>query len=178
MEMSIEDRLRSSIRDVADFPQPGILFKDITPILLDAGLCRDVTKEIARRMSHLKPEAVAAIEARGFLFGILIAQEMGLPFIPIRKAGKLPYKTVSYQYSLEYGLATVEMHEDSVREGMRVMVHDDLLATGGTAAAAASLIEMQGGQVAGFSFLVELEFLKGRELLKPFATLTDTVVKY
>lgn len=176
--MNIEERLRIVIRDVENFPKEGILFKDITPILQDAALCKDITDKIVENLSGMQLDAIAAVEARGFFFGILLAQQLGLPFIPIRKAGKLPYKIVTYQYALEYGLASVEMHEDAVQKGMKVLVHDDLLATGGTAEAAASLIQLQGGEVSGFSFIVELDFLKGRETLKSYSPYIDSLVRY
>ncbi len=163
----IEDKLKKIIRDVPDFPKPGIIFKDITPILLDAKLTKEVVSELAKTTQSLNLNAIVGIESRGFWFGIMLANELGIPFIPIRKKGKLPYKTLSYKYDLEYGTAEVEVHEDAIQKNWNVLVHDDLLATGGTAKAASELILMQGGNVAGFSFVVELDFLNGRnELLK------------
>lgn len=169
----LEQRLRQAIRDVPDFPKPGILFKDITPILLDHTLCADTADALAEGVRHLRPDVVIGVESRGFFFGLMMAQRLGVPFVPVRKAGKLPYRTVSHEYELEYGTATVEMHIDAVQPGQRVLIHDDLLATGGTAAAAAELVKRQGGTVAGFSFLVALDFLDGEKTLKPYA---DTVV--
>ncbi|MCB0381651.1 MAG: adenine phosphoribosyltransferase [Flavobacteriales bacterium] len=163
----IEDKLKKVIRDVPDFPKAGIIFKDITPILLDAKLTKEVVSELAKTTQSLNLNAIVGIESRGFWFGIMLANELGIPFIPIRKKGKLPYKTLSYKYDLEYGSAEVEVHEDAIQKNWNVLVHDDLLATGGTAKAASELILMQGGNVAGFSFVVELDFLNGRtELLK------------
>lgn len=163
----ISKKLNTAIRDVPNFPKEGIIFKDITPILLDAKLTKEVVSELAKNSKELKLDAIVGIESRGFWFGIMLANELNIPFIPIRKKGKLPYKTLSYKYDLEYGSAEVEMHEDAIQKNWNVLVHDDLLATGGTAKAAAELILMQGGSVAGFSFVVELDFLNGRnELLK------------
>lgn len=174
--MSIDQRVRDAIRDVPDFPKPGILFKDITPILLDPALCSAVADELARSASDV--DAVVGVESRGFLFGMMIAERLKVPFITVRKAGKLPYRTISYSYDLEYGSATVEMHIDAVRPGMRCLVHDDLLATGGTAAAAAELIAMQGGAVAGFSFLVGLSFLGGADALSRYAAPINSIITY
>ncbi len=174
----LEQRLRDAIRDVPDFPKPGILFKDITPILLDPALCSDTADALAEGVRQLRPDVVIGVESRGFFFGLMMAQRLGVPFVPVRKAGKLPYHTVSHQYSLEYGTATVEMHIDAVRPGQRVLIHDDLLATGGTAAAAAELVTRQGGTVAGFSFLVALDFLNGEQILKPYADNIVSLLHY
>lgn len=162
---SIEQRLKDTIRDIPDFPKPGILFKDITPIMADPELMTAVVEAFAKRAKDMKIDAIAGVESRGFLFGMSLAMQMGIPFITVRKKGKLPYTTVSHSYDLEYGSATIEMHVDEVRPGMKVMVHDDLLATGGTAHATAQLIEQQGGEAACYSFLVELSFLEGRQKL-------------
>ena len=162
--MTIQEKIDNAIRNVPDFPKPGILFKDITPILEDAQLSQEIVKEFAQEWKG-KIDAVAGVESRGFLFGFPLAMALNIPFILIRKKGKLPYKTISYKYDLEYGSAEIEMHQGSVSKGMKVLVHDDLLATGGTAEAAAQLIMKEGGNVAGFSFLVELAFLDGRKKL-------------
>ncbi len=163
----ISEKLNTVIRDVPNFPKEGIIFKDITPILLDAKLTKEVVSELAKNSKELKLDAIVGIESRGFWFGIMLANELNIPFIPIRKKGKLPYKTLSYKYDLEYGSAEVEIHEDAIQPNWNILVHDDLLATGGTAKAAAELILMQEANVAGFSFVVELDFLNGRnELLK------------
>lgn len=163
--MTLEQRLNTTIRDIPDFPKPGILFKDIAPILEDAVLSKDIVSHFAEILKPLKLDAIVGVESRGFLFGMPIAIALQIPFITVRKKGKLPYKTISYKYDLEYGSAEVEMHVDSIKKDWRVLVHDDLLATGGTATAAAELIKMQGAQVAGFAFLVELSFLAGRQKL-------------
>jgi adenine phosphoribosyltransferase len=176
--MSVIEKTKSLIRDVADFPKPGILFKDITPILENPVLCREITKELAQPFENQDIHAVVGIESRGFLFGMLIAQHFNIPFIPVRKAGKLPYKTVSWTYDLEYGSAVVEMHQDVIRPEWNVLIHDDLLATGGTACAAAELIKLQKGKVAGFSFLVELGFLNGRNALEKHCTQTHALIQY
>lgn len=167
--MNIADRLKASIRDVADFPKPGILFKDISTIMLDANLSMDVLEHLAQTYQGQQIDAVAGIESRGFLFGFPLAMKLGVPFILIRKEGKLPYKKIKHAYDLEYGSAVVEMHSDAVSENQRVLIHDDLLATGGSAGAAAELIQKCGAEVAGFSFLVELSFLEGQEKLKQYS---------
>ncbi len=158
-------RAASLIRDVPDFPQPGILFKDITPALADAEALREIVDTLAERIVALSPDRIVGIESRGFLFGVPVAYKLGLPFSPVRKMGKLPYQTIQQEYALEYGTNTVEAHVDAVEPGDRVVIVDDLLATGGTAMAAAALVERLGGTVAGFAFLVELSFLNGRERL-------------
>jgi adenine phosphoribosyltransferase len=174
----ISERIQNAIRDVKDFPKEGIVFKDITPILEDAQLSSDVVKEFKRQVEAWNIDAIVGIESRGFLFGLPLAMEMGLPFIPIRKKGKLPYDTISYSYDLEYGSAEVEMHTDALSAGMNVLVHDDLLATGGTATAAAELIKMQNANVAGFAFMVELAFLNGTENLKGYSENIINLVAY
>ncbi|WP_448635756.1 adenine phosphoribosyltransferase [Pedobacter panaciterrae] len=126
----IESRIKQTVRDVQDFPKPGIIFKDITPILKDPGLCMDITAALAKQLSNVAIDVVAGIESRGFLFGPSLAQLLNVPFIPIRKAGKLPYKTMQESYDLEYGSATIECHQDALLKGQRVLIHDDLLATG------------------------------------------------
>lgn len=174
----VQKRLEAAIRAVPDFPKPGILFRDITPVLEDPLLCRAITERFRETLQATPIDAIAGIESRGFLFGMPLALALGVPFITVRKKGKLPWKTVSYKYDLEYGSAEVEIHVDSVRPGMRVLVHDDLLATGGTAAAAAELVRMQGGMVAGFSFLIELAFLNGMERLRPYNAEVTRLISY
>lgn len=156
----IKEEILLAVRNVADFPKPGILFKDITPILQDPALSERLLDALASAVPS-DVNAIAGIESRGFLFGLPLAMRLGLPFIPIRKSGKLPYETVAYSYELEYGHATIEMHADALEAGHKVLIHDDLLATGGTAKAAAELVMKVGGQVAGFSFILGLESLKG-----------------
>jgi len=174
----LEHRLKAAIRAVPDFPKPGILFRDITPVLEDAALCNAAVEGFRLALADQRIDAIAGIESRGFLFGMPLAMALNIPFVTVRKKGKLPWKTVSHKYDLEYGSAEVEMHVDSVKPGMRVMVHDDLLATGGTAAAAAELIQKQGGTVAAFSFLIELSFLNGMDRLKPYGADVVRLVTY
>ena len=163
--MVLEEQMKQSIRDVLDYPKPGILFKDITPLMSNPKLFRDITAEMISRLEGIHIDAIAAVEARGFIFGSVLAHELGCPFIPVRKAGKLPYKTKSVEYSLEYGSAAIEMHEDAIEPGWRVLVHDDVLATGGTAAAAGELVRRFDAELVGFSFLINLSFLPGKEML-------------
>lgn len=176
--MSIQERLKTSIRDVADFPKPGILFKDISTIMLDAELSQDVLNHLVESYKDAQLDAIAGIESRGFLFGFPLAIKLGLPFILIRKEGKLPYNKIKHAYDLEYGSAVIEMHSDAVQANQRVLIHDDLLATGGSAGAAAELIQKSGAEVAGFSFLVELSFLEGQEKLKQYSTNIHGIISY
>lgn len=155
----------SLIRDIPDFPKPGILFKDITPVMSDPEALREIVDTLSDMVKELKADLVVGIESRGFLFGVPVAYALGLGFSPVRKVGKLPYETITQEYALEYGTNVVEMHTDAIAPGQRVVIVDDLLATGGTAAAAAQLVERLGGVVAGYCFLVELTFLNGREKL-------------
>lgn len=167
--MSLENELKAAIRDVPDFPKEGIVFKDITPIMQNAELSNKVVEAMVEKYQSEGVDVVAGIESRGFLLGYPLAMRLGVPFVLIRKKGKLPYDKISVDYDLEYGSATIEMHTDAVSKGQRVLIHDDLLATGGSASAAAELILKSGGEVAGFHFLVSLEFLKGEEKLKKFS---------
>jgi len=160
------DNLKAAIRDVPDFPIKGILFKDITPVLQDGKLFRAAVDAIADRHQGKKVDAVVGIDARGFIFAGAVAYKLGVGMIPIRKKGKLPWKTVVTSYTLEYGSETSEMHIDAVKKGDRVIIVDDLLATGGTAMAACSLVKQLGGTVGEIDFLIELSFLKGRDRLK------------
>jgi adenine phosphoribosyltransferase len=161
------ERLRTGIRDVPDFPKRGIIFKDITPILSDQALFRASIDLFLDRCRGKKIDKIVGIDARGFLFGSTVAYELGVGFVPIRKRGKLPYKTEIAKYSLEYGEAQMEMHIDAMMRGERVVLVDDLLATGGTSAAAAALIAKVGGELIEAQFLIELEFLNGRRQLEP-----------
>ena len=156
------------VRDVPDFPKPGILFKDITPVVQNYAALQEVVDLLAEWAKEKKVDAVVGIEARGFIFGAPVALKLGVGFVPLRKLGKLPYNRVTEEYALEYGTNTVEMHSDSIQPGQRVLIVDDLLATGGTAAAAARLVERVGGVVAGMGFLIELGFLQGRKVLSPY----------
>jgi adenine phosphoribosyltransferase len=160
--------LAACIRDIPDFPQPGIVFKDITPLLADARALDTAVSALADIARELRPDVVIAAEARGFLLGPALARELGAGFVLARKPGKLPYETVSAEYMLEYGMDTLELHSDAVASGARVLVHDDLLATGGTAAALCTLVELLGGEVVGCAFLIELAFLPGRETLADY----------
>lgn len=171
-------KLSAKIRDVKDFPKPGIVFKDITPILSDSELCKEITQLMVERYKSQNIDAVVGIESRGFLFGMLLAYELNIPFVPIRKAGKLPFRTVKHSYELEYGSATMEIHEDAIQKGWNVIIHDDLLATGGTAEAAAQLVNALGGNVKGFSFLIDLTFLKGKEMLTKYSPNIDALISY
>jgi adenine phosphoribosyltransferase len=157
--------LAAHIRDIPDFPKPGILFKDITPLLLDAEALSEAVGLLADWARPLKVEFVVAPEARGFILGAAVARELGAGFVPARKPGKLPHETITAEYILEYGVDALELHADALADGPRVLLHDDLLATGGTARALAELVEGAGAQIAGFAFLVELAFLGGRERL-------------
>ena len=176
--MTLEENLKSVIRDVPDFPKPGILFKDISTIMLDPKLSKEVLTHLKDLYQAESIDAVAGIESRGFLFGYPLAMELGVPFILIRKKGKLPYKKRSHSYELEYGSAVIEVHEDAVKKGQKVLIHDDLLATGGSASAAAELIKKCGGSVFGFNFLVALDFLKGDEKLKNHSSNIINLVRY
>jgi adenine phosphoribosyltransferase len=160
-------RLRGLIREIPDFPQAGIGFKDITPLMADRQGLAESVRGLAELARPLGVQCVVAAEARGFLLGPALALELGAGFVLARKPGKLPYETVSAEYSLEYGASRLELHSDALRDGARVLVHDDLLATGGTAAALCELVEQLGGQVVGCGFLVELAFLEGRKRLEP-----------
>jgi adenine phosphoribosyltransferase len=159
--------LAQYIRDIPDFPKPGILFKDITPLLADPPAFTEAIRSLSEHYRSVSIDAIAAAEARGFLFAAPMALQLRKPLVPLRKPGKLPYRTYSLKYQLEYGSAELQMHIDSVVPGARVLLVDDLLATGGTMLAGARLIEQAGGTVVSCAFLVELKFLHGREVLAP-----------
>ncbi len=167
------DELKAAIRDVPDFPRPGILFKDITPLLAQPRAFHTIVEMLAERVQARGAQAIVAIESRGFLFGAALATRLSLPLQLVRKPGKLPYETVSVSYELEYGSDRVEIHVDAIEAGKPYAVVDDLIATGGTAAAASDLVEMQRGVVACCAFVIELGFLNGRERLgqRPVETL-------
>jgi adenine phosphoribosyltransferase len=166
-QQAICTEIAQAVRDVPDFPKPGIVFKDITPILSDGALFKKAIDVFVRASDGLQATKVVGIDARGFLFGAAVAYELGIGFVPVRKKGKLPYKTEEASYSLEYGQSCVEMHVDAIAPGERVVLIDDLLATGGTAAAAVKLIRKMGGELAEAQFLIELGFLNGRRNLEP-----------
>ncbi len=162
---SVEDIIKQHIRDIHDYPKPGMTFKDITPLLKDTlafNLCIDT---LAQKLGSTQFDYIAGVEARGFIIGSALAYRMKKGFIPVRKKGKLPYKKVSRSYNLEYGSETMEMHSDAIERNSKVLIVDDLLATGGTARATASIVDSLGGIVAGFAFVTELSFLNGREKL-------------
>ena len=162
------DRLRDKIRDIPDFPKPGILFKDITPLVKDPATLRLAVHQLLQPYLGKNITAVAGMEARGFIFGSLVAWDLGLPFIPLRKPGKLPYEVESVSYDLEYGSATLEVHSDAFNDQDRVLLIDDLLATGGTAKASCELVEKFGATVVACAFVVELDFLEGRNKLSDY----------
>jgi adenine phosphoribosyltransferase len=168
--------LRATIRDIPDFPKPGIVFKDIMPLLADAEALRWTVEQLAEWAEPRKVDYVVGAEARGFILGSALAYRLGCGFVAARKPGKLPYLTVGAKYALEYGFDALEMHVDAVPKGARVLVHDDLLATGGTAKAKIDLIEQLGAEVVGLAFVVELSFLNGRDKLYPY--LVHSLVSY
>lgn len=174
----ISTKLKNAIRDIPDFPKPGIIFKDITPILKDAKLCSEVIEAFVSRIDPNQIDVIAGIESRGFLFGLMLANRLQIPFVPIRKQGKLPAKTIQEPCELEYGSAILELHEDALIPGQRVMIHDDLLATGGTVSAATRLVQKLDGIVAGYSFVISLDFLNGKEKLRPFSENIITLASY
>jgi adenine phosphoribosyltransferase len=163
--MNLQSRLKQTIRDINDYPKPGIVFKDITPVLADPKLVAEVAENLRDTFARERIDAVAATEARGFIFGSILARDLGCCFVPVRKKGKLPFTTRSQEYQLEYGKASIEMHTDAIKPGWRVLIHDDLLATGGTAGATADLVRSFDGEVAGFSFIINLAFLPGEQNL-------------
>ncbi len=175
--MSDQERLRSAVRDVPDFPKPGIIFKDITPILADRALFSLALDQLVESVDSAQVDKIVGIDARGFIFGAAVADRLNAGFIPMRKKGKLPHQTESCAYSLEYGDATIEVHRDAFAPGEKLFLVDDLLATGGTAGAAVELIEKLGGNLIAVSFLIELTFLKGREKLDP-AVPIHAIIQY
>ena len=174
----IEEQIKAAIRDVHDFPKPGIVFKDITPILKDPGLCDGIVNAFAAALKDTKIDAIAGVESRGFLFGLTLATKLGVPFVPVRKAGKLPHACTQKVYELEYGTATIEIHTDAFKPGDRILIHDDLLATGGTVTATSELIQDMGGVVAGFSFVVGLGFLNGIKKIQPISNNIIVLANY
>ena len=170
------ESLKNAIRDVPDFPKEGIIFKDITTLLQDGKLFKKAVDAMAEKFIDKKIDIVAGIESRGFIFGAAIAYKLGVGFVPIRKKGKLPHKTVSAEYALEYGVDSVEIHEDAVKEGQKVLLVDDLLATGGTIGASAELIEELKGDIVGICLLIELTFLEGIKKLEKYDV--ASLIKY
>ena len=164
--------LKPYIRDIPDFPQPGILFRDITPLLQDPNAFKFVIDRFADEYRDASLSAVVAIESRGFIFGAPLARNLGIPFVPVRKAGKLPAKHISVEYSLEYGTSQLDIHEDALKRGGKALIVDDLLATGGTANAAAKLVELLGAEVHAIAFVIELALLHGRDRLRDYEVLS------
>jgi len=171
-------RVREVIREVPDFPIEGVNFKDITSLLLDASLSKEILAKFIEEAKRVNPDVICAIDSRGFIYGTGIAQALNIPLILIRKKGKLPCETIEYSYDLEYGSATLEMHKQDLPPGSKVLVHDDLLATGGTAEATAALIEKAGSQVVGYSFLINLTFLPGAEKISKYCDEIYAMVEY
>ncbi len=172
--MTIND-ISAKIRNIPDFPKPGILFKDITPLLADAEALATTTSLMASPFAGMKVDFVVGMESRGFLLGPAIAMKLGAGFIPVRKPGKLPSKTISASYELEYGTDSLEMHEDALFKGANVVIHDDVVATGGTAVAATELVHRLGGNIVGYSFIIELTFLDGASRLNAFAPIHSLI---
>lgn len=170
MDMKMTDMidLKSRIRDIPDFPEKGILFRDVTTLLRDAAAYRQAIEQMTDHFRAARATHVVAVEARGYMFGAPLAYNLSLGFVPVRKPGKLPYATISQDYSLEYGKNVLEIHDDALRQGDRVLIIDDLIATGGSAKATATLVEKLGAEVAGVGFLIELSFLNGRECLEGY----------
>ena len=168
--------LEQYIRDVPDFPKPGIVFKDITPLLADAAAMQDAVTQLVQPYALAGAEIVTGIESRGFIFGALAAERLGVGFVPIRKPGKLPAETISESYELEYGTDSVEIHADAIRSGQKVLMVDDLLATGGTMEAACKLVMKLGGEIVGAAFVIELSFLPGRAKLDDLGVRTHALI--
>ena len=174
----ISKKIDLVIREVPDFPKPGINFKDITTLLLDQELSSEIIDTFINRLKGKKVDAIVGVESRGFLFGFLLANKMGIPFIPIRKSGKLPGETLRCKYDLEYGSAEVEVHKSDIKKGWSILIHDDLLATGGTAVAASELIQMLGANVAAYAFIISLKRLNGDKKLSKFSDNIISLANY
>ena len=174
----ISEKLDKAIREVPNFPKQGINFKDITTLLLNPELSTEIVDAFIERLKGKQIDAIVGVESRGFLFGFLLANKMGIPFVPIRKVGKLPGETLRFKYDLEYGSAEMEVHKSDIQKGWNVVVHDDLLATGGTACAASELIQQLGAKVAAFAFVISLDYLKGNEKLEKYSTEIISLKRY
>ena len=174
----IKEKLDKVIRTIPDFPKNGIYFKDITPLLLNSSLTNDIIDEFIKRLKGIEVDAIVGVDSRGFLFGFLLANKLEIPFIPIRKVGKLPGETIKYKYDLEYGSSEVEIHKNDVKKGSSILVHDDLLATGGTACAAAQLVLQLGCNIAAFTFVVNLDFLDGKKKLEDYTSHVISLIDY
>lgn len=176
--MNLEERIKHAMVDVHDFPTPGIVFKDITPLFQDPDLLNDLVEAMADACRGHNIDAIVGLESRGFLLAVPLSMRLGIPFIMVRKKGKLPRECHSVSYDLEYGSSTIEMHKDALRPGSKVLIHDDVLATGGTAEAAAKLVHQAGAEVAMFQFIVELSFLKGVDRMLPFTNSITTFARF
>ena len=174
----IENKIKSVIQSIPDFPKAGIDYKDIMPIFEDANLCSEITLAFCDQLKKLNPEVIVGIESRGFLFGMLIANKLGIPFVPIRKKGKLPGKTFTVSYDLEYGSAAIEVQASASLANKRVVIHDDLLATGGTVDAVGKLMHQMNAEVIAFAFLINLNLIDYQEKLKPYSDNFITLVNY
>ena len=174
----ISKKIKDIIRSVSDFPKKGIDFKDITPLLLNHKISDEIVNEFINKLSHINVDAIVGVESRGFLFGFLLANKMGIPFIPIRKAGKLPSKTIGVAYELEYGVSEIEIHIEDIQPGWNILIHDDLLATGGTALASCQLIEEANAKIAAFAFVVSLDFLNAKDKLIKYSKNIISLVEY
>lgn len=174
----ISDLVKSTIRDVADYPKKGIVFKDISPLFQDPTLNKGILQELVCQVRGLDVDVVVGIDSRGFIMGNAMALELGVPFVMARKKGKLPYDKISETYSLEYGQDEIEIHTDSIKKGQKILIHDDLLATGGTAECVAKLVGRLGGEVKAFSFIVDLKFLNGEQVLNKYCSNIFSVVAY
>lgn len=175
--LTLEENIRKAIKEVPDFPKPGILFRDVTSIFYNQTLCSAIANEFAQQQTE-KPDAILGIESRGFLFGQMMANILNVPFVLVRKAGKLPGKTFQVEYQLEYGSAKIEIQQDALKPSWKVLIHDDLLATGGTAAASAELVKRAGAEVIAFNFVIGLDFLKGRDKLVTHSKNITCLVHY
>ncbi len=177
--MSLTDEIKSTIRNISDYPKAGVVFKDITPVLANPQLSRQIVKHMADLYRDRNVNAVAGVEARGFIFGAALAYELGCSFVPVRKAGKLPFQSRTQRFELEYSSAEIEIHVDAFSKGSRVIVHDDVLATGGTSCAAGDLVKSFDAEIVAFSFLINLSFLPGAgKIEKRFGMTPDFLVKY
>ena len=174
----IGPEIHKLVRDVVDFPKNGIVFKDITTLLMNKDISDKIIDEFVARLSHLKIDAIAGIESRGFLYGFMLANRMNIPFIPIRKSGKLPCKTKKYKYDLEYGSSEIEIHINDIKKDWNVLIHDDLLATGGTACASAELIKSCNANVIGFSFVISLNYLDPLPKLQLYSSNIFSLLEY
>lgn len=178
MSNDIVERIKEVVRDVPDFPRKGIVFKDISPIFQSPQVVREVLDGLVEQAKKVQPDVIVGIDSRGFLMGNSIAMALGVPFVMARKKGKLPYEKISMTYKLEYGEGEIEMHNDSFSAGMKVLIHDDLLATGGTGECVAKMVKSLNAEVAGFSFIINLSFLEGEEILKKYSNNLFSLISY